>query len=182
MRSVTLYLAMSLDGYIARTDGAVDWLGGEDPKDPGNSYETFLKGIDTVLMGANTYRQITQDLSPDCWPYAGLSCYVFTHKTLPSPQPPDCQPVATTPAALLAILKQRPGRDIWLCGGAHLIRQFQRADLIDRYWITLIPSVLGEGIPLFPADGRECPLHLEGTHIYNGMVDLIYTRRNTLQR
>lgn len=81
MRELVLYIAMSLDGFIADSEGGVDWLHGhEDGSDGDGSYPEFIKDIDTVLMGWNTYHQVTSELSPGEWPYAGLETWVFTHR------------------------------------------------------------------------------------------------------
>lgn len=72
MRRVILYIAASLDGYIAGENGGIDWLDSEAaPDDAGNGYEAFLREIDTIVMGYNTYRQVTEELSPGKWVYAG---------------------------------------------------------------------------------------------------------------
>lgn len=85
MRKVTLFIAMSLDGYVADEKGGVDWLAGQDPAaGDGDSYSRFVEGIDTVIMGWNTYHQVVTELSPDAWVYEGLESYVLTHKALPS--------------------------------------------------------------------------------------------------
>ena len=85
MRKVTLFIAMSLDGYIADEKGGVNWLAGQDPAaGDGDSYSRFVEGIDTVIMGWNTYHQVVTELSPDAWVYEGLESYVLTHKALPS--------------------------------------------------------------------------------------------------
>lgn len=84
MREVDLFIAMSLDGYIADRTGGVSWLCGHDgSEEQGDGYDRFITCVDTVLMGANTYRQITEELSPDAWPYDGLTTYVVTHRELP---------------------------------------------------------------------------------------------------
>ena len=96
MREVILYIAMSLDGYIADKQGKVDWLTGQNPEsqEP-DSYSSFLQEIDTVIMGWNTYHQIMTELSPGQWVYEGLDCYVLTHRELPSAGQIHftCQPV-----------------------------------------------------------------------------------------
>ena len=84
MREVILYIAMSLDGYIADAQGGVDWLGGHgEPEEGMESYSRLLQRIDTVVMGWNTYHQVTTQLSPDRWVYEGLHTYVITHRPLP---------------------------------------------------------------------------------------------------
>ena len=81
MRKTVLYIAMSLDGYIADQSGGVEWLAGENPEDnETDTYSEFIKDVDTVIMGWNTYEQIVTELSPDTWVYAGLTSYVITHR------------------------------------------------------------------------------------------------------
>ena len=82
MRKVILYIAMSLDGYIADSSGKVDWLEGQDGKAMVDTYTAFAAGVDTVVMGWNTYHQIATELSPGVWSYAGMTCYVVTHRDL----------------------------------------------------------------------------------------------------
>lgn len=81
MGKIILYLAMSVDGYIADEQGGVGWLGGDgsEPDAPG-SYPAFYETVDTMVMGWTTYRQIVTELSPDSWPYEGRPCYVVTHR------------------------------------------------------------------------------------------------------
>ena len=117
MREVILYIAMSLDGYIADKQSKVDWLTEQNPEsqEP-DSYSSFLQEIDTVIMGWNTYHQIVTELSPGQWVYEGLDCYVLTHRELPDNGQTHftCQPVTE----LVEERKQRPGKNIWICGGA----------------------------------------------------------------
>lgn len=83
MRKVSLFIAVSLDGYIADVDGKVDWLKGQESTGAeSESYDNFIKDIDTVIMGWNTYNQIITELSPDEWVYSGLKIYVITHKEM----------------------------------------------------------------------------------------------------
>ena len=176
MRSVILYIAMSLDGYIANQEGGVDWLAGQEPgSDMPDSYNALLERIDTVLLGWNTYRQLTTQLSPEQWPYEGLNCYVFTHRSLPPRE--GITFTCTDPCAVVRELKARPGRDIWLCGGAVLVQALAAADLIDRYELTIIPTLLGGGVPLFSLLERERKLRLLHAGTFNGMAELIYVHR-----
>ena len=89
MRKVTLFIAVSLDGYIADRNGKVEWLQGQDAEgsDEGTGpdpYEEFICEIDTILMGFNTFHQVSTELSPDVWPYPDQTSYVITHRGLPS--------------------------------------------------------------------------------------------------
>ena len=87
MRRIVLYIAMSLDGYLADPAGGVDWLTGQDPSWEGDGgYSDFVRTVDTVILGRRTYDQITTQLSPSAWPYEGLSAWVLTHRDAPEPE------------------------------------------------------------------------------------------------
>lgn len=175
MRNVVLYIAMSLDGYIADENGGVEWLAGENPDgDDMQSYTRFIETVDTVLLGYRTYRQIVTELSPGNWIYGGKTCYVFTHRAEADTK--DICFINRDLGPFIAELKAQTGRDIWVCGGANLVTQLLKLDLIDRFHITVIPTILGRGIRLFEnrENGRENRLRLIGTKSYNGLVDLIY--------
>lgn len=177
MRKVNLFIAMSLDGYIADSEGGVDWLGGQgEESEDVDVYSAFIKDIDTVLMGWKTYHQIVTELSPEEWIYHNLKTYVFTHKEHKSTK--NVQFINRDPADLITSLREKDGKDIWICGGANLIQQMVKEDLIDCYYITIIPTILGFGIRLFDnLAGKELELKLIKTQTYNGMTDLVYVRR-----
>lgn len=176
MRKAVLFIAMSLDGYIADSSGGVGWLSGQsDDNETTDTYSEFVKGIDTVLMGWNTYRQVVTELSPDEWIYGDFNTYVFTHDKRVSSE--QIRFTDESPACLLQKLKQGDGKDIWICGGADLIRQLMDADLIDRYHISVIPTLLGNGIRLFGEFPDERKLSLVTTRNNNGIVELIYENR-----
>lgn len=172
MRRVVLFIAMSLDGCIADRDGRVDWLAAQG-SDGEDAYAGFIQHVDTVVMGWNTYRQVVTELSPGQWPYGDLTAYVVTHRDLPSTD--RIRFTGRDPRALVEDLRRQPGRDIWICGGASLVRQL--TDSIDEYDISVIPVLLGGGVPLFPPAERSVPLELAGTRCYGGVAELIYRRR-----
>ncbi len=176
MRNVVLYIAMSLDGYVADKSGGVGWLGGDgsDPENMG-SYPDFIAGVDTVILGYTTYDQIVRELSPDVWPYEGMHSYVLTRKSVDNTH--DITFTNQNPADLIAELRQGQGGDIWICGGANLAAQLMADDCIDRYHLSVIPCLLGQGVSLF-SQGVAKRFALESTRSYNGIVDLVYTRRD----
>ena len=176
MRKVILYIAMSLDGYIADKNGGVAWLAGQDAEvaDEG-TYSEFVQGIDTVVMGWNTYHQIVTELSPDEWVYQDFITYVVTHN--PKESSDKIHFVNESPVNLIKRLREENGKGIWICGGANLIQQLAREDMIDCYYITIIPIILGSGIRLFGNANQAIKLRLLKTQSYNGMTDLIYIRR-----
>lgn len=176
MRNIVLYIGMSLDGFIAKENGDVAWLEGQDAENSGmGSYPEFIQTVDTVILGYTTYRQVVEELSPDEWPYEGKQTYVLTHKEL-EPKKGICFTNEKI-QNLLERLRNEPGKDIWICGGANVVNQVVKLNLIDRYWLTIIPTILGNGIRLFDMDNPELKLKLISTQSYNGMTDLIYERR-----
>lgn len=176
MRKVRLFIAMSLDGYIADRCGRVDWLKGQGSDDEAiDTYSEFVKNIDTILMGWNTYNQIVTELSPEEWVYNDFITYVITHKEHSSYE--KIRFTNISPVNLVKKLKQQNGKDIWICGGANIIQQLVNEDLIDYYQITIIPILLGTGIRLFENTEPQIKLKLLTTQSYNGMIDLTYIQR-----
>lgn len=184
-RKIVLYIAMSLDGYIARKDGTLDWL--PDPGDIDMGYDDFYDTIDTVVMGAATYEQIINELSPDVWPYEGKQCFVATTKNRTSDKRTTF--ISEDIAGFVSKLKQQPGKDIWLVGGGKLVDPFIKQNVIDQYIITVMPTILGDGIPLFlGTDSKgaatnhtayiptETKLRLAKTKTFGNIIELCYIR------
>ncbi len=175
-RNIVLYIATSLDGYIAKDNGAVDWLSGHgDDPNVDNGYDDFYNTIDTVVMGRTTYEQVVNELSPDTWVYEGKKCYVASRKKHASDKRAEF--ISDDVVEFVRDLKEQEGKDIWLIGGGKLIDQFVKHDLIDKYIITIIPTLLGYGIPLFLEQNLEIKLRLVGMRAFDGMVELSYVRR-----
>ncbi len=178
-----LFIAMSLDGFIAKTDRQTDWLRG-DGSDAGNmgSYLDFLQTVDTIFMGYTTYQQIITVLSPEHWIYPSKRVYVFTNKDIEECRMPPYQLDHTSyieftnesPKSVIERVKKRGGGNIWINGGANLANQCMEQDLIDIYHISVLPTILGEGLPLFQSIQNEKRLELLTSYDYNGIVDLIY--------
>ena len=173
---IVLYLAVSVDGYLADEQGGVSWLAGDgsQPDAPG-SYPAFYETVDAVMMGWTTYHQIVAELSPGSWPYEGRPCYVATHR-----QETDRENIFFWNGDLTDLADRLNGEyegNIWICGGASVAGQLLKAGRIDKLWLSVIPTVLGKGVRLFPELGQEFPLKLVGTECYNGIVDLVYEKR-----
>ena len=159
MKKIVVYIAMSLDGYIADKNGGVGFLNGDlsEPENQG-SYEEFVDTVDTVILGYTTYNQIITELSPNNWPYKGKITYVLTSKKME--QTKDIIFINTDLNSLLAELKKGEGKDIWICGGASIVNQ--SLDMTDKFYITIIPTILGEGIRLFTHYEKELKLRQIG--------------------
>lgn len=174
MRKVILYIAMSLDGYLADKNGGVDWLKGQEQDNQElGSYPDFIKNIDTVILGYNTYNQVVTELSKDYWPYSGMTSYVLTHKSLESTE--EIIFTEENLKSLINKVKNEKGKDIWVCGGSSIVNQFIKLELIDVFHVTIIPHLIGEGIRLF--ENNDQKLKLISTNSYNGMTDLVYEKR-----
>lgn len=175
MRKVILFIAMSLDGYIADHEGRVDWLGGQGEEEMFDAYSAFVSQVDTVIMGWNTYYQIVTELSPEEWVYQKLTSYVITHRDCRSAD--QIQFWKESPSSLIKMLKQKEGKDIWVCGGGSIVQQLMDENLIDKYYISVIPMLLGKGIRLFGMAEKPIPLRLVETRNYDGITDLVYEPR-----
>ena len=176
MRKIVLYIAMSLDGYIADANGGVSWLRGQDPdSESEGSYPEFVRDIDTVVMGWETYYQVITELSPDEWVYEDLMTYVITHREETSSE--KIRFVHESPSELMKKLKELDGKDIWICGGASIARQLMQDGMIDKFYISVIPVLLGAGARLFGELPEEQELRLMETKSYNGIVELRYEKR-----
>lgn len=195
-REVKLYIAASLDGYIARPDGTLDWLPGADGEQVAGDgaggdaedfgYADFVASVDTVLLGRATYEQVLGFGVP--YPYADKHSVVFTCAGAASPlaasvpRRDDGEPAQITftdgdPAGVVAELRREAGAHLWLCGGAELCAAFFAAELIDELILFVAPVLLGAGIALFPRDGVQRDLALiESRRFENGMAQLTYRR------
>lgn len=148
------HVAMSLDGRIARPDGGVDWLEPYPVEDFG--LEAFYARVDTILMGRGTY-DVARRLGP--WPYGDKPVVVLTSRPLEAP-PPGVEARAGDPSAIAAALEARGDGLVWLMGGGQVVRDFAAIGRLDVLEMAVIPVVLGEGVPLFPAGMAALRLRL----------------------
>jgi dihydrofolate reductase len=171
MRSVVLGVGISVDGYIARLNGAVDFL--FMPKD--YSMASFFASVDTAIMGRKTL-DAGLKMSGGSLPRSNMPMYVFS-KTKPPGERDGVIFVNETPASFICRLRERPGKDIWLMGGGELARAFLSADLVDRIRLGVVPVLLGEGIPLFPSGFPQRDFTLLENKTYSkGLIALTYER------
>ena len=175
MRKVILYIAQSLDGYIARTDGNLDWLPQEISGKMNKFYSEFSQQVDTILMGRKTYDQIVTVLSPNQWPYSNKISYVWTSTKTESLYD-SVHFMDKDLVSFVKELKQQEGKNIWVLGGGSLVAELIKNNLIDEYSIAIVPVILGEGIPLFPKDNKNTVfLKMNECFEENGMIQTRYT-------
>ncbi len=171
---------MSLDGYIARPDGSLDFLDiGLDPKDLAKGMTDFYEMIDTVIMGRGTLEALEEMTSDDASaepPGGPRKSYVFS-RTLPAGKHHGMKVVRESPIRFVRRVRKSPGKHILHQGGGKLARSFLEADLIDELYLGVVPVLVGEGIPLFPAGfpQREFKL-VECERFSKDHVSLIYRR------
>ena len=172
MRKVVLGLGISLDGYIARPDGSVDFL--FMPTD--YSMAPFFATIDTAIMGRKTLEDGLKMTGGDSIPSYGLTSYVMS-RSQPAGQRHGATFTQQDPASLVRELRKKPGKDIWLMGGGELAREFLKADLVDELYLGVVPVLLGEGIPLFPPGFPQREFSLAENKTYSkGLISLRYER------
>lgn len=176
MRRVRYGVGMSLDGFIADSNGGTDWLVSDPSYDPA----PFFASIDTVLMGRITYEgAVKQGMRA----YPGLKNYVFS-RSLRADECPEVTVVASAAAEAVARLKREDGKDIWLCGGGALFRSLLGAGLVDTVELGVSPLLLGQfGISMLPAvPALPDPVRLDLTRheaLPTGLLVLEYTVRKS---
>lgn len=171
MALIRIYIAQSLDGFIARPDGDIDWLRPFDNVDYG--YSTFMREIGTVLMGRASYDMAR---SFGEWPYPELRSLVITSRPIDD-APPTVARVGADVPRLVTALRAAGAKDTWIMGGAQTINAFLNAGAIDRIDLFTVPVLLGGGIRLFAGEGPETALKLVSTQAYDkGLARQSYVR------
>lgn len=172
MRKVKLYIATSVDGYIARENGDVSWLDEfEVIENEDFEYQALYDSIDTTLMGNNTYKEVIGFGIP--FPYPDKQNFVFSRSK--SGKDENVTFINDDIASFTKELKQQPGKDIWLIGGGEVNTIMMNNNLVDEIIITITPIVLGKGIPLFAKGQNQNKLKLIKSRSYpNGFIQLNY--------
>ena len=166
----SVFIATSLDGFIARQNGAIDWLPGDcEP----HGYDEFIAAIDVIVIGRNTFETV---LSFGGWAYGKTPVVVLSTRMseLTAPKGAVCEFMSGAPEEIETRLSQRGFKQAWVDGGI-TIQGFLRAGLIERLTITRIPVLLGSGVPLFgPLPGDIRLTHLATRWFPSGMVQSEY--------
>lgn len=167
---VSVFIATSLDGFIARPDGGLDWLPGDTVEDHG--YDAFMASIDALVMGRNTYETV---LGFGVWPYGTRPVFVLSSRALEAvPTGAVVERLSGEPAEVVAHLTERGFEHLYVDGGL-TVQAFLRAGLIQRLIVTRIPVLIGSGIPLFgPVPHDVAVRHVSTRAFESGLVQSEY--------
>ncbi len=172
MRKIVLFIASSLDGFIARENGGTGWLF----SDADYGYKKFFASVDTVLVGRKTYEQA---LGFGSWPFEGKKCVVLSRKKLRDKR----VEFSGDAVSVAKKLKRQKGKNIWLVGGSQIIFALMNAGLVDEIILSIHPIVLGKGIPLFASITRETKFALAGVKRFkSGLAQLHYLKNKPAQK
>ncbi len=173
----SVYIATSLDGFIARADGSLDWLPGADGNGGAGDgedygYTAFMETVDAIVMGRHTYEQV---LTFGDWPYQVPVVVLGSRRVdIPAGLSDRVAWMSGSPSEIVETLAQRGTGHLYIDGGA-TIQRFMRAGLIQRLIITRVPVLLGSGIPLFGPLETDIQLrHIETRHYATGFVQSEY--------
>lgn len=171
-RKIIVHIATSADGYIARRDGDLRWLTNRPAPRGFYGMPAFVRSVDAKIVGRRTY-----DLSVEMGARFGADDvhYVFSRRHPPASVPPGVEFVSGSIAAFVARLRRQPGRNIWMMGGGEIIASFLDEGAIDEFVITIVPTFIGDGIPLIARRHLDVPLRLRSVkHFPDGVVQVHY--------
>jgi len=170
-RKLVLFIAASLDGYIAGEEHQMDWLF-EVKGEGDNGFSKFYDTIDTVLVGRTTYDWILEQEKTVDSIYSDKECYVFTRTKRPAIK--HITFIHDDAVGFVKELKRKNGKNIWVVGGGDLLHTFIKENLVDEIIVTVAPVLLGKGIPLFRDNDFQTQLSLKNINRYNQFVELYY--------
>jgi dihydrofolate reductase len=179
---ITIHMVASLDGFIAKNNNDIAWLDTADHYEQGVDGEDaaeFVKTIDCYVMGSRTYEHAVALARNFGWAYGDTPTVVLTHRELPAIKD-SVELFSGELDELLGKLQRRDYKNVWVVGGAAVVKEFLRLRLADEIRLTIVPVLIGDGTPFFDRIEPEQPLHLKHVAAYkNGMVELTYeTRKN----
>ena len=176
MKKIQVYIAVTLDGFIARENGSLDWLlTFPNPNQIDHGYGVFLENIDTLIMGRKTYDEVL-GFGID-WPYRNQKTYVVTKNQDYTVKTDNTHTLHELKKETIDQLRSECDKNFWLVGGGDLITQFLNLDAIDEMILCMIPIVLGKGIRLFPDEPGETKFKfLKAESFETGIVNLTYSR------
>lgn len=174
-RKVVLYIAQSLDGFIAREDNDISWLSIVEQEGEDYGYGEFVKTIDTVIMGRKTYEKVLSFGIE--YPHKDKKSYIIS-KTIKGKEG-NLQFYNDRIDSLIEKLKSEKGKNIFIDGGAEVVKELRGKNLIDQYVISIIPIMIGKGVRLFKETDTEDRLKLIDCKVFStGLVQLKYETVN----
>ncbi len=174
MKKIKLYIATSIDEYIARSDGDLDWLAEfPNPERTDYGYRAFFESVDTVIIDEGTYLNI---VSMDIiWPYKDKTVYVIT--AYPSDGNEKVYFISENVVETISELCQEDGKDIWLASGSELLSMLLERNMVDEMIINCFPVIFGNGTPLFPNHTKASEWKVKDSLTYkNGVSQITYTK------
>lgn len=171
-RKFIVNIAMSADGFVARTDGNLDWLTSRPAPKGFYGLPAFERSTDAKVLGRKTF-----DLSVKMGAHFSISDvhYIFSRSLAPASVPAGCEFVNEPITRFAKRLRQQAGKNIWLMGGGDIIGAFLDAEAIDEFIISVVPIFIGEGVPLIAPRHRNVPLRLRSSQQFpDGVVQLHY--------
>ena len=174
---ITIHMVSSLDGYIAKKDNSVSWFESSDYYEngvPEDNAEEFMKSIDCFVMGSRTYEHALELSKNYGWAYGEIPTIIVSHRNLPVGR----KNIEIYSGDLMKLVNERlkPNyKNIWLVGGAMLVKDFIRLKLANEIRLSILPVILGDGVLFFDQVGQERALHLKNVTPYkSGIVELHY--------
>jgi dihydrofolate reductase len=174
-RNVIVYIACTVDGYIAGPNDDLSFLQSVEQPGEDYGYENFVAGVDTVILGRKTFDKVKSFNIGN--PHAGRQTYVIT--STPKPAEPEITFYTEGPEKLIQQLQSEPGKNIFVDGGAQLIHSLLQLNLIDEWIVSIIPVMIGDGVKLFSNHKQSNSLTLVSTKSFpKGLVQLHYRKTN----
>ena len=171
-RNVIVHIAASADGFIARPDGDLEWLTSRPAPDGFYGMNDFMKSVDTKVLGRKTYEA---SLRLGARFDSKNPTIVFSRHASPADAPPGVEFVSGAIGPFVSRLRERPGKHIWLMGGGDLIASFLDEQAVDEFVVSVVPVLIGDGIPLIARRHRHVSLKLDSVERFDdGLVQLRY--------
>ena len=176
MSEIRLFIATSLDGYIARENGSLDWLVNiPNPSQTDHGYNEMIESTDVIVMGRKTYDGVLGFGIE--WPYEKCKTFVLSGKPDFVPSTANTFVLNNIESGTIDFLRTQSSKNIWLAGGGSLVTQFLNLGAIDEMTISIVPIILGKGIRLFPATPIETQFKTVKTELFDtGIVNLVYSK------
>ena len=165
MRKLSLFIATSLDGYIAKDNDNLDFLKLVEKEGEDYGYAEFTANIDTIILGRKTYDWVLREIGTSHYDNGDRDVYVITRS--PRPDSGRTKFYSGSLTGLIQQLRSQNGKDIYCDGGAEIVNELIKSDLIDEYIISIVPVLLGSGVRLFKSERPEQVLELVETKTFD---------------